>query len=187
MKLAVVGDSFSSDTAIGSWPEILSRSHEVTNYSLRSISQYRILDILTKNLPELLTADAIIIFHTNPDRVYVNDEVQFPTRKIVLHRYADLVAADSLESSDNTWRDITKTYYKVFYNQEQQMVYYNLILEKIKTMLIEKKVIHLTGFPLVDLYQIKSFAYLLDTNPGTINHYDLLGNQEIANYINSML
>jgi hypothetical protein len=54
-------------------------------------------------------------------------------------------------------------------------------------MLIEKKVIHLTGFPLVDLYKIKSFAYLLDTNPGTINHYDLLGNQEIANYINSML
>ena len=65
MNLAIIGDSFSSNASVGSWVEILSRSHEVSNYSLRSISQYRILDILTKNLPEILKADAIIIWHTN--------------------------------------------------------------------------------------------------------------------------
>ena len=75
IKLAVIGDSFSSNDSTGSWLEILSRSHEVKNYSLRSISQYRILNILTKNLLEVRKADVIIIWHTNPNRVYINDEI----------------------------------------------------------------------------------------------------------------
>jgi len=187
MNLAIIGDSFSSNASVGSWVEILSRSHEVNNYSLRSISQYRILDILTKNLPEILKADTIIIWHTNPDRVYVNNEVQFPTRSIASHCHADLVAADSLGSPDKDWQTIVKTYYKIFYNQEQQLVYYRLMFEKIKTMLTKRKVIHFSGFNLTDLPDIKSFAYLLETNPGTVNHYDLVGNQKVANYINSML
>ena len=187
IKLAVIGDSFSSNDSTGSWLEILSRSHEVKNYSLRSISQYRILNILTKNLLEVRKADVIIIWHTNPNRVYINDEIDYPTRRIPIHRYADLVAGDSLTSPDKEWQNTVKDYYRVFYNQEQQLVYYHLILEKIKSMLADKKVIHFSGFVLDDCPEIKSFAYLMNTNPGTINHYDLEANQEIANYINSVL
>jgi len=187
MKLAIVGDSFSSNSSTGSWIELLARSNEVKNYSLRSISQYRIFDILTKNLPEIIKADAIIIWHTNPDRIYVNDEVKFPTRDIAFHRYADLVAADSLNSQDKEWQDVAKTYYKIFYNQEQQMVYCQLILEKIKSILGKQKVIHCSGFDLHALPEIKRFDYLLATHPGEINHYNLAGNQEVFDYINSIL
>lgn len=187
MKLVVIGDSFSSDTSSQSWVTLVAKSHELKNYSLRSISQYRIFDILTKNLSTFLDADAIVVWHTNPDRVYINDEIQFPTRRLALHPHADLVASDSLNSQDRHWQNTVKTYYKVFYNQQQQLVYYNLIFEKIKIMLHEKKVIHCSGFDLPDLPEIKSFAYLLTTNPGAINHVDLLGNREIAEYINSKL
>jgi hypothetical protein len=187
MNLAVVGDSFSSNAETGSWIDLLTRSHTVENYSLRSISQYRIFDILTKNLSDIVNSDAVIIWHTNPDRIYVNDEIEFPTRKLSLHHHADLVAADSLNSQDREWQNTAKTYYKIFYNQQQQMVYYTLILEKIKSILAGKKVIHCSGFNLVDMPEIKSFNYLLSTNPGNINHCDTEGNSKIHAYISSML
>jgi hypothetical protein len=187
MKITVVGDSFSSDNKNGSWIELLSKTHELKNYSLRGICQYRIFDILTKNLLEIQKSDAVIIWHTNPDRVYVNNETPFPTRRLSSHPYADIVAADSLTTLDKEWRSIIKNYYKVFYNQEQQLVYYELMFEKIKALLVQKKVIHCSGFNLPTIPDIKSFDYLLTSNPGEINHYDLLGNQEVFNYINSKL
>jgi len=187
MKIAVVGDSFASDMTVGGWVELLARSHDLQNYSLRGISQYRIFDIITKNLSSINKADAVIIWHTNPDRIYINNEIMFPTRELPLHPCADLIASDSLSSKNKNWQDISKTYYKIFYNQEQQLVYYQLMLEKIKSMLVNKKVIHCSGFDLHDIPDVKSFEYLLNTNPGTINHYDLVGNQVIADYINSNL
>ena len=187
MKITVVGDSFSSDNKTGSWVELLSRTHELKNYSLRGICQYRIFDILTKNLADIQKSDVVIIWHTNPDRVYVNDEILFSTRGISTHPYADIVAADSLTAPDKEWKSIIKNHYKVFYNQEQQLVYYQLMFEKIKDLLVQKKVIHCSGFDLGDMLEIKSFDYLLIANPGEINHYDLLGNQEVFNYINSKL
>jgi hypothetical protein len=186
MKLVVIGDSFSSDTSTGSWLDLLSGLHSLQNYSLRGISQYRIFDTITKNLADINKADAIVIWHTNPDRVYVNNEVKFPTRELQLHPCADLVASDSLNSKDKSWQDVSKTYYKVFYNQEQQLVYYQLMLEKIKSMLSNKTVIHCSGFNLPDP-EVKSFNYLLETNPGTINHFDSEGNQIVADYLNLKL
>jgi len=186
MKLVVIGDSFSSDTNPGSWLDLLSSSYSLQNYSLRGISQYRIFDIITKNLTDINKADAVVIWHTNPDRVYVNDGVKFPTRELQLHPCADLVASDSLSSKDKSWQDVSKTYYKVFYNQEQQLVYYQLMLEKIKSMLFNRKVIHCSGFTLEDSV-VQSFNHLLSTNPGTINHFDLVGNQIVADYLNSKL
>jgi hypothetical protein len=187
MNLVIIGDSFSSDATPGSWVELIAKSHQLQNYSLRGISQYRIFNSITKNLIEINKADAIIIWHTNPDRVYINDEIKFPTRESLLHPYADLVASDSLSSQSKEWQDISKTYYKIFYNQTQQIEYYQLMLEKIKSMLDKKKVIHCSGFNLPNIFEVKSFKYLLSTNSGTINHYDLAGNQVVANYINSKL
>lgn len=186
MKLVVIGDSFSSDISTGSWVNLLGSLHSLQNYSLRGISQYRIFDIVTKNLTDINKADAVVVWHTNPDRVYVNDEVTFPTRQLQSHSCADLVASDSLNSTDKSWQDVSKTYYKIFYNQEQQLVYYQLMLEKIKSMLSNKLVIHCSGFDLHDS-KVKSFDYLLETNPGTINHFDLEGNQIVADYLNSKL
>jgi len=54
-------------------------------------------------------------------------------------------------------------------------------------MLVNKKVIHCSGFNLHSHPEIKSFAELRDTNPGNINHYDVVGNQKVADYIDSML
>lgn len=186
MNLAVIGDSFSSDASTGSWVNLLGSIHSLQNYSLRGISQYRIFNTITKNLEDINKADAIVIWHTNPDRVYVNDEVKFPTRELQLHPCADLVASDSLNSKDKSWQDVSKIYYKVFYNQEQQIVYYQLMLEKIKSMLSNRIVIHCSGFDLHDP-EVKSFKYLLETHPGPVNHFDLEGNQIVADYLNSKL
>lgn len=179
-KISIVGDSFSSDNeADDSWIRLLNKTYVVDNLSQRGISQYRLYKILTSNLDDIQLSDAVILFHTNPDRIYIPDEVTFPSRLLDTHKHCDLVATDSLEK--RSWKTVVQNYYRYFYDRDQQILIYEMLIERMSYLLRDCKVIHCSGFD--TLPQITSFSILRQQYPGDINHCSAKGNQEIYRYI----
>jgi len=181
MKIAIVGDSFATDEVADSWVALLRAQHHVTNLSQRGISQYRLLTIVEENLPSILEHDCAIVWHTNPDRVYVNNDVSFPTRTLASHPHADLVAADSLSSSNTHWRRTAETYYRVFHSIPQQELYHKLVVQHIQKLMQPIQSVHCSGFALPGT--IYSFADLVQEHPGNVNHFDIAGNQQVFEYL----
>lgn len=181
MKIAIVGDSFAADEVDHSWISLLSEHHQITNYSQRGISQYRLLNIVEQNLSSILDNDCVILWHTNPDRVYINDDVEFPTRDLASHPCADLVASDSLNSNNSHWRNIAKTYYKIFHNTAQQQLYHGFVVQRLRNITQSIRSVHCSGFELSG--EIISFADIAQTYPGTINHFDSTGNYQVFEYL----
>jgi len=187
LNISIIGDSFSSDMNAGSWVSMLANIHNVTNYSQRGISEYRLYHNITKNIEEIAQADAIIIFHTNPDRIFVPDRVTFHSRTLSTHTYCDMIAENAL--TDKHWKNIAKEYYTYFFDQTQQNCFYQVLVEKINNLNF-KKIIHCSGFDIgiqFDSLRIQSFNDVMISNPGNINHLDLVGNQIVYNYVNSQL
>jgi len=181
MKIAIVGDSFATDEVADSWVALLRTQHHVTNLSQRGISQYRLLTMVEENLSSILEHDYAILWHTNPDRVYVNNDITFPTRTLASHPHADLVAADSLNSSDTQWRRTAETYYRVFHDTQQQKLYHHLVVQYIQELMQPIRTVHCSGFVLPGT--IYSFAGLVQEHPGVVNHFDIAGNQIVFEYL----
>jgi len=182
MNLVIVGDSFSSDENTTSWVTKLSNDHSIINLSRRGISEYRIYKIVKDNLSLINNCDCLILWHTNPDRIYVNDEISFPTRSIKTHPVADLVANDSLSSNDLYWRNTVENYYKTFFDIDQQTLYHHLLIKEMRNLLMNKHVLEYTGFQLT-VDNVRSFFDTRVSNPGNINHFDIIGNQLIFEQI----
>jgi hypothetical protein len=185
MKIAIVGDSFAADDVEHSWISLLQAQHQITNYSQRGISQYRLLTIVEENLSSILEHDCVIVWHTNPDRVYVNNDITFPTRTLASHPCADLVAADSLSSSDTQWRRTAETYYRVFHDTQQQQLYHHLVVQYIQKLMQNIQSVHCSGFALPGT--IYSWSGLVQEHPGHVNHLDIAGNQIVFEHIAKQL
>lgn len=176
MNITIVGDSFSSDVSKDSWATQLSECHSVNNLSQRGISQYRIYTIIKDNLSLIENSDCLIIWHTNPDRIFVNDNIDFPTRCLGSHPTADLVANDALSSKDKVWRQTVESYYKVFFNSPQQELYHRLLVNEIRRLVAGVKTLEYTGFNLNNS-DIKSFFNIKIANAGNVNHMNAVGNR----------
>lgn len=179
-KISIVGDSFSANIdSEHSWIHLLSKDYLIQNYSQRGISQYRLYRNILYNLENIKKSHAVIIFHTNPDRVYIPNGIDFPSRTLSSHPCCDLVASDSLQKS--SWKKIAETYYRYFYDQEQQQLYYEMLVARIKHVLDRQKTIHCSGF--ATLPEIKSFLQVKKKYPGDVNHCSETGNKEIYQYL----
>lgn len=183
MKIAIVGDSFSSDTGPDSWVSLLSKKHKVYNFSQRGISQFRIYKIFLSNIEIIKECDCLILWDTNPYRVYLGDEVDYPTRNLNSHPYADMVAEDSMMHKG--WSKIAKTYYKYFFDEEQQNVFSTLLVQEILNS-VNTKVIRCSGFE-TDDKEVQSFFKTRQQHKGTINHLDSIGNRIVLEYIQGKL
>jgi len=185
-NIVVVGDSFSADTGNDiSWVAKLSNNYNVKNFSQRGISEYRLYNIILKNIEEISKADTIIIFHTNPDRVFVPNHVQFQSRQLQTHPHMDMVANDAL--NDKCWKKIADYYYRYFYDQGQQNCIYELLVEKIDRLVKIQK-IHCSGFNVAcESITMNLFYQTKIDHPGTINHFNSAGNQFVYNYLESII
>ena len=183
MKIAIVGDSFSSDSDSGSWITLLEKNHQVINFSQRGISQYKILQIINQNLDILQSVDKVIVWYTNPDRIYVNQDVDYPTRLNSTHKFADMVASDILNKKE--WKNIAETYYRFFYNQELQDFIAESVIDQTRNLL-GIDIVECSGFNFSD-NKIKSFFEIRKQYQGKINHFDINGNKIIYNWITSTL
>lgn len=175
-KIVIFGDSFSADRMEHSWPWMLEQKYTVQNYSLRGASEYRLYCSFMNNLDSAQSADAVIFFHTNPQRVFIPDHVDYMRRNTSTHSHSDMVANDVM--SDPAWRNIADMYYRNFFDEGFQNTLYTMLIQNISTRLTN--VLHCSGF---DVPIIKSFHKLRETNPGSMNHLDNNGNQIVYNYI----
>ena len=130
----------------------------------------------------MVNSDAIIIFHTNPDRIYVPSDVEMATRKLESHKTCDMVAENILR--DSVFSNQAKMYYKYFFDQTQQTVFYRLLVEDIKKLTSNHVTLHCSGF---DVDNAKSFAELLSQHAGQVNHFNTNGNKIVYNYIYKQL
>lgn len=176
MRVAIFGDSFATADGAESWASRLAAEFNVDNFAQRGVSEYRIYKTLTQR--NLTDYNHVVVFHTNPDRVFVPDHVAHPSRTLKTHPQCDMLASDSLDKAG--WADIVKCYYKNFYDQEFQDDLYNLLIQQIVDWC--PTAIHCTGFGLNDV-RIQSFSLLRQTNPGHCNHLDAQGNNKIYQYI----
>lgn len=180
-KVAIIGDSFAADGGPDSWITMLARDYDVINYSQRGISQYRLYCLVEKNIVEIDQADHVILFHTSPLRVYIPDQVDYPTRQLASHATCDMIANDVMSSSWNKFADI---YYRLFFDEQQQQTFYRLLVSDITRL--TKHAIHCSGFTNTNL-QLNSFADIRELHPGNINHFDFNGNVIVYNSIKELL
>ena len=183
MRIAIVGDSFSSDTGPESWISLLEQNHKIYNFSQRGISQFRIYKNFLSNINSIKKCDCLILWDTNPYRIYINNEIDYPTRNLNSHPHIDMVTEDIM--SHKHWREIAKTYYKYFFDEEQQNTFSKLLVQEIINS-VDIKVIRCTGFKTKDK-NVKSFFETWKKHKGAINHMDSLGNQIVYKYIQGRL
>lgn len=187
MKVAVIGDSFSCDQHSISWLKLLqSAGHTILNFSQRGIGQYRIYKNIVANIDQIKNCSWTVVWHTNPDRIYVNDHAKFASRNLHSHSHMDLMANDAM-NSDAAWQAVASTYYKFFFDQDQQNLYHQLLVQEIQhTLLNSSHTVHCSGFDLPALpcyHSVKSFAGTRQQHPGDCNHFDHVGNQLVYEYI----
>jgi hypothetical protein len=180
MRIAVFGDSFATNDGTESWVYKLAQGFDVDNFAARGASEYRIYKTV-KQQP-LKKYDCVIIFHTNPDRVFIPDHTRHPSRTLDSHPFCDMLANDSLSKA--RWADVVNCYYKNFYDQEFQTDMFGLLLEKMMT--IHPNTLHYTGFDLPHT-AIVSFHHLRQSNPGNSNHLDQDGNNKVYQHIKEHL
>lgn len=180
--VTIIGDSFSADYGQDSWVSMLSSNYVVNNFSQRGISQFRLYCIVHDNWSTIKNSDAIVIFHTNPDRVYIPNGVELATRALASHKTCDMVAENVI--NDEMFRAQARMYYKYFFDQTQQNVFYRLMVDDIKRLTQHHVCLHCSGF---DVAVDKSFAELQRQHAGDLNHFDAVGNTVVYDYITAQL
>ena len=183
MKIAIVGDSFSSDSGPESWINLLEKKYQCINFSQRGISQYKLLQIINQNLDILQSVDKVIVWYTNPDRIYISKDVDYPTRLHSTHKFADMLANDILNKKQ--WKNIAETYYRFFYNQELQDFISESVINQTRHLL-GTKLVECSGFYFADK-KIKSFFKMQKQYQGKVNHFDIKGNKIIYDWLTSYL
>ena len=183
MNIVILGDSFSSDEHRDGWIAQLRQHHQIENLSQRGISQFRIYKLFQKNIDLINKADLFLIWHTNPQRIYLPDDVDAPIRNLSTHSTADMVAEDSMNR--HGWKDIAKTYYKYFFDEEQNQIFFDLMVNQIRQC-VKTKIIECTGFKNNDS-KVKSFYAVKKQHSGCINHMNPSGNRMVYDWIEKQL
>ncbi len=181
-KIWIFGDSFASNTTPKSWVNLISNKSKVLNYSKNGISEYRIYR-LYRDVREQIQSDDIVIFcHTNPNRVYIPDSTDYPTRTKSSHPECDLVLGD-VSRHGILWKFISYIFIKYFYDEQYYKDFFDLIVAEMNR--IDCKVIHVSGFEAT--IPIVSFHDIFLKHRGKINHMDEIGNLIVAERISKLL
>jgi len=188
-RLLICGDSFSADWTVKysepGWPNLLAQDYAVTNLSQAGCSEYRIHQQLQS--VDLTQFDHIIVAHTSPYRIYVE---QHPIHhNDVLHGHSDLIYSDLVAHVD-THPEIASAvdFFEQYFDTQYADFVHTLICKEIERMTQGLPVLHMINFeqqyaftPAVD------FTALFRTNRGLINHYDSLANQKIYAQLKNLL
>ncbi len=192
MKILIVGDSFSADWTVKypkskGWVNHLAGITEVVNLSQAGCSEYKILQQLYDGLQHF--PDYVIVSHTSPYRLFVESH---PVHSgDVLHGDADLIYSDIKEASKTRPElEPLVQYFENFVSLDYQIGIYDLILEKIDTILGFSSHVHITHLDWESKHKFQhflDFSSLWKKNKGTMNHYNEHGNLEILKVLNKRL
>lgn len=188
-KILIVGDSFSSvwpDKDTG-WVNLLAKDYKVTNLSEPGIGEYKILKQLESVNPN--NFDCVIVSHTSPSRIHTRNH---PLHKKGFRKNCDLIFND-LDNRFNFFNLnllASKLFFKYHYDDEYQIDIYNLIREKIKTLIKTKYIsishVEIAAKLAVEKYHV-DFSTLWSKERGYVNHYTDAGNLSVYNTIKEIL
>ena len=181
-NLYIFGDSFSVNNGDFSWPILLSQELNVSlkNLSSNASSIFRIYKNIINNIKDIKENDLVICNYTNYQRVYINDDFVFKTRKKQKYENADLVISDAFNQNFLDKIFFKKFYYDM-YDDDMQMILYYLMQKDIRDKLKKLKTIEITFFNfdvnVINLHNI------WQNNKGKINHMNELGNKSVMNIL----
>jgi len=195
MALLICGDSFASDWTVKyndykGWVNLLAEQYTVTNLAMAGSSIVRTLQQLES--VNIHNYDAIIVFHTSPNRIYVKEH---PVHKNdILHSNSDLIHTDiKHHATTRPELQCIVDYIEHYYDLDYAVFVYNLIEEKIDQMLsgYQGKIIHITNISREGLYKFNgkmiSITNLFNKHPGLINHLSEHGNKLLFDRIQKLL
>jgi hypothetical protein len=191
MKILIAGDSFaakwpSKDTNVG-WVEKLAGQFDVVNVAQAGVGEYKIYKQLT-NI-ELEKFDLVIVSHTSPSRVHTRNH---PLHKEGLHKDCDLIITDLIGHFQpfNSNLQISKSWFKYHYDEEYQIDIYELLREKIKSIInipyISMTHVGISAVLSTEFNNI-DFSKLWAVERGDVNHYTKKGNDTIFETILQIL
>jgi len=192
-RILICGDSFSADFKHpDSWVTFLSAEYLVDNLSCAGISEYKILQQLKSKVTQLDRYSTVIVSHTSPNRVHIKTHPVHSKSKT--HFDADLIFSDTVYHHEQNPADIVletaKNYFVHIFDENYYQEIYYLIQEKIKTILGNRKVIHLDNFHVPNNIGLKNYTCLpkrLNLSDGHINHYDIKSNIRIFEFVKAQL
>lgn len=173
----IFGDSFGADhNNENSWTRLLAEQYPVKNYCIPGSSEYRILNCIRDNVP---TSGLVILVHTNPYRVFVEDN---PLHQNSKHKNCDLVISDLEYYQKTEFGNAAMNYFKYLFSEKMFDDFYDMCIQEECKLLDHCNVIHTTHF---DTKRPGIFFnYNKSKHKGTINHYNIQGNQQIYRQIN---
>lgn len=183
MNLLICGDSFSYYNGdANSWVTKIHAEFNATNLSSCGIGEYKIFQQLKS--VDLNNYDKILISHGSPTRLYINQEHSLHTNKI--YKNSDLIFADvEIKKDKNDLANAAYNYFLHIFDIEYYRYMHNLICADIDNFSKSRSVIHITHFDYTNLYQFdNTLIELYNTwieNKGTINHYNVNGNNIVFN------
>ena len=190
-KVLICGDSFAADWTVKypgkGWPNLLAEEFNITNLAQAGCGEYKIYkQLISQNLDEY---DLIIISHTSAFRLYI--EVPHPVHHSdLLHKNSDLIYTD-LEAHNNFRSGLSSIIYffKKFFSIEYAEFVHEMLLEKIHSIVKDKKVIHITNIESNTAYpfHIINFSHVFKNHRGLLNHFDDDGNQIVFEKIKKEL
>jgi len=180
-NILICGDSFSYDHDLTqSWVTKLKKLYSVTNLSQCGCSQYKIK--LQLDSVDLSKFHAIIIFHTSPNRLYINKT--YAITDAHSHENCDLLFSDveSKKNKSNLARIAYEYFVNIFDNDYYQYVH-NLILADIDRLTQPYRVLHFTNFDYSQMHNFNNnlinFYDIFLKHRGNINHLDQQGNDMV--------
>lgn len=190
--LLICGDSFAADwqtkfpTSFG-WPNLLSNQFDVTNLAQAGCSQYKILKQLRS--VNLAKFDKIIISHTSPYRLYVENHPFHHSDE--LHHSSDFIYADVKEQAtiDHRLAPLVE-YFEKYYDLTYAEEIFVLLCKEIFDITKAYDVLHLVH---TFNSQFIKFDHQIQCDdvfkqyPGLMNHYSDEGNKIIYDKIISNL
>ena len=176
-KCLIIGDSFAANTQSQSWIQCLDM-FDITNLSANGISEYKILKKL--NSVNILDFSHVIIVHTSPNRVYVQNNPLHYTDPD--YKECDLIYSDVAEKSGEYSKNVL-WYFKHIFDLEYAETVYELMVERINKNLSTHCTLHLTFFNNIKNPLINDLSEIWQKYPGNINHLSVEGNQKVLEFV----
>lgn len=184
-KILICGDSFTTDFGISeSWVTRLAQVHQVDNLSRAGISEYKILKQLESKQELLGHYDLILVSHTSPNRVHIDEHSIHKHSKT--HHQSDLLFSDvEYHLAQNPTDPVLNAAHGYFLHIFDPVYYddlYQLMQMRIKEILQPYNAIHLTNFGMPNTTEFEQYIdipKLLSLDTGNINHYTYDGNNRI--------
>jgi len=176
-RVLICGDSFATDNNNG-WSRLLANDYNVLNLAENGVSQYKIVQQLIS--VNLLDFDFIIVSHTSPNRVFINNHPVHKKGKT--HKNSDLIFTDIEYHLEKMPTDpvllAAKQYFRYIYDQDYQEYIYKLMQENILSLLQNTKSLHLLTLYDNNVYLFSNYINVFKdftVQPHNINH---LSNQD---------